>query len=170
MLPGDILLQNVKAPSRHQWVMLNSLTLLWKGLPPPFHCYRRLDRGKISRLPEAMHWLSIRDQIKLWHFLALSSVLWKFCLLKKLLKEKLKHIVPTLNTPPTLCSPIPLLLNAALPAPACRNLCLRQCIFLLLSSSALSHVHSCALSSISHYMGQHSTGDLFFKKAGAAHV
>lgn len=122
MLAGDILLQNVKAPSRHQWVMLNSLTLLWKGLPPPFHCYRRLDRGKISRLPEAMHWLSIRDQIKLWHFLALSSVLWKFCLLKKLLKEKLKHIVPTLNTPPTLRSPIPLLLNAALPAPACRNL------------------------------------------------
>lgn len=72
-----------------------------------------------------MHWLSIRDQIKLWHVLALSSVLWKFCLLKKLLKEKIKHIVPTLNMPPALCSPIPLLLNATLSAPACRNLSVR---------------------------------------------
>lgn len=81
--------------------MLNSLTLLWKALLTLFHWCRRLDREKISHLPEGMRWLSIRDQIKPWHYLALSSMLQRFCLLKKLLKEELKHIVPTLNMPPT---------------------------------------------------------------------
>lgn len=97
-------------------------TLMWKVLLPLFHWCRHLDREKISHLPEGMQWLSIRDQIKPWHFLVLSSLLWRFCLLKKMLKEELKHIVPALNMPPTVLSH-PFALNTAMSAPACRSLC-----------------------------------------------
>lgn len=154
--------------------MLNSLTLLWKVLSPLFHWCRRLDREKISHLPEGIHWLSIRDQIKPWHFLVLSSLLWRFCLLKKMLRKELKHIVLTLNMPPTVLSH-PSAINTAMSAPACRFLCWSQHTFLLLLlSSALSHVHQHSLPyilhSISHSCGTKSRSRSSLRKAEAEHV
>lgn len=88
-------------------------------------------------------------------------MLWKFCLLEKLVKEKLKHIIPTLNMPPTLCSPIPLLLNATLAAPADISVSMRTNLPPppQLSSFPCVHWHPDHL-----YMGQHSTGGLFWKR------
>lgn len=59
--------------------------------------------------------------------------------------------------PATLCSPIPLFLNATLAAPACRYLCVQENIPPYSFSAVYWHPDQL-------YVGQHSAGDLCWKR------
>lgn len=150
--------------------MLNSLTLLWKVLSPLFHWCRRLDRGKISHLPEAMHWLSIRDQIKLTFLgpqLRVVEVLSSGETVER--ETKTHHPYIKYASCSVLCCP-----SASKCHPGSTSMQISPCpwehISLLLFSLTLSHVHQCELTSRSPLCGPALDWRSFLKKAGAERV